>query len=159
MYPEHVRKHELTHRAVRDYTCATCHMKFRTQAALSSHVSAGHKPPNSYQCLSCPLYYLNKEELLTHLKKSNHPKGVYSTQSFSTVPPATRRKVVKTPALETPEAVGVFDDVVLYLEDGAVFVDQVVQPQDEVQTAISSIVEVTQTEAMVEAEVMVEPSK
>ena len=154
VYPEHVRKHELTHRAVRDYTCATCHKKFRTEASLSHHTSVSHKPPNSYQCLSCPLYYLNKEELLTHLRDTNHPKGVYSTQSVSSVTPVIKRRTIKTPALETVETMGVYDDVVILLEgvavpeDGGatVFVEQVAKPEDEVQTAISSIVEVEQSE-------------
>ena len=108
-----------------------------------------HKPPDSYQCLSCPLYYLNKEELLTHLREANHPKGVYSTQSVSSVTPGAKKRIIKTPALET---VGVYDDVVLLLEGvavpeeggAAVYVEQVAKPQDEVQTAISSIVEVGQ---------------
>ena len=155
VYPEHVRKHELTHRAVRDYTCATCNKKFRTEASLSHHTSVSHKPSNSYQCLSCHLYYLSKDELLTHLKETNHPKGVYSTQSVSNVAPVTKRRTIKTPALETVETVGGYDDVVILLEgvavpeDGGatVFVEQVAaKPQDEVQTAISSIVEVEQGE-------------
>lgn len=154
VYPEHVRKHELTHRAVRDYTCGTCHKKFRTEASLSHHTSVSHKPANSYQCLSCPLYYLNKEELLTHLRETNHPRGVYSTQSVSSVTPVIKRRTIKTPALETVETMGVYDDVVILLEgvavpeDGGatVFVEQLAKPEDEVQTAISSIVEVEQGE-------------
>ena len=61
-----------------------------------------------------------------------------------------KKRTIKTPALET---VGVYDDVVLLLEGVAVpeeagatvYVEQVTKPQDEVQTAISSIVEVEQS--------------
>ena len=93
-----------------------------------------------------------EEELLTHLKEASHPRGVYSSHSETSVLP--REREVNLPLMET---VSVYDDVVLYLasegvpvseDDGlavsTVYVDQVVQPQDEVQTAISSIVEVDQ---------------
>ena len=156
VYPEHLRKHEQTHRGdERVFKCDQCTKKFKSKASLDNHTSASHRPATSYQCLSCPNYYLTKEELLTHLKEASHPRGVYSSHSETSVLP--REREVNLPLMET---VSVYDDVVLYLasegvpvseDDGlavstvsTVYVDQVVQPQDEVQTAISSIVEVDQ---------------
>ena len=153
VYPEHVRKHELTHRTDRMFKCDQCNKVFKTKSSLENH-TASHRPPTSYQCLSCPQYYATKEKLLDHLREASHPKGVYSCQPTTEIAPVkqiTEDKDKVAINMSIIETVNVYDDVVLYLasegvpgqdEVGPVYVEQVVHAQDEVQTAISSIVEI-----------------
>ena len=154
VYPEHVRKHELTHRTDRMFRCDQCNKVFKNKPSLENHM-ASHRPQTSYQCLSCPQYYATKEKLLDHLREANHPKGVYSCQPMTEILPVKEITDDKDKAainMSIIETVNVYDDVVLYLasevvsghEDdvGPVYVEQVVHAQDEVQTAISSIVEI-----------------
>ena len=89
-------------------------------------------------------------------KLTNHPKGVQSSAQQDVVIQETKEKVgVNMSIIET---VNVYDDVVLLLAGEAVpvvpevegthsvYVEQVVEQPDEVQTAISSIVEIEQTQ-------------
>ena len=157
VYPEHVRKHELTHQLVETrLKCPDCDKTFKRKASLENH-AASHRPPNTFQCLSCPQYFLSRQDLLEHLKLTNHPKGVQSSaQQEVVIQDETKEKVgVNMSIIET---VNVYDDVVLLLAGEAVpvvpevegthsvYVEQVVEQPDEVQTAISSIVEIEQTQ-------------
>ena len=165
VYPEHVRKHEQTHNEDRKHKCDECEKTFKSKSSLDNHIAC-HRPCNSYQCLSCPQYFLSKKSLLDHLKTSNHPKGVFSNQNKDVVIPVEEKCETLTLSFmesveDTPaEAATVYEDVVFYLpgqgvdsgglcytEDGqAVYVAtaaaEEVHEQDEVQTAISSIVEI-----------------
>ena len=143
VYPEHVRKHELTHQVDKTFKCEQCDKTFKNKSSLDNHVST-HRPRDSFQCLTCPLYFLTKEELLTHLKEANHPKGVYSSQTESPDKAVAKDNVDIN--MSIVESVHVYDDMVLYLASEGVPVhgdaDESVYHQDEVQSAISSIVEV-----------------
>ena len=156
VYPEHVRKHEMTHQLTQTrLKCPHCEKTFKRKTSLENH-AASHRPTNTFQCLSCPQYFLSRQDLLDHLKLTNHPKGVQSSsQQDVLIQDETKEKVgVNMSIIET---VNVYDDVVLLLageavvpvpdvETHSVYVDQVVEQPDEIQTAISSIVEIEQTQ-------------
>ena len=160
VYPEHVRKHELSHTDDKKHKCTECEKTFKSKSSLDNH-SACHRPSSNYQCLSCPQYFLSKDLLLDHLKSSNHPRGVFSSQNKDVLIPleAETLSLSFMDSVENPPAQteSVYEDVVFYLsdqnietiftEDGqAVFVTDTgadeVHKHDEIQTAISSIVEV-----------------
>ena len=163
VYPEHLKKHELSHGRATVFRCGQCSKSFKTKNSLTNHLST-HRPVTSYQCLSCPQYYSSKQQLLNHLKEAGHPRGVFSSgnsaQESKIIQVANTINTSIVPVVETVETVSVYDDVVLYLatddvpvdtDHAQVFVEQhVVQDhqevvhhrhQDEVQVAISSIVE------------------
>ena len=139
VYPEHVRKHEATHREDRRVKCGDCGKTFKSKTSLDNHL-ATHRPADTFQCLSCPQYFLAKADLLQHLKLTNHPKGVHSASSQDVVIQQENKQKVGV-NMSIIETVNVYDDVVLLLA-GEDEVHSVVHHQDEVQTAISSIVEI-----------------
>ena len=165
VYPEHVRKHEQTHNEDKKHNCIECDKSFKSKASLDNH-TACHRPSSNYQCLSCPQYFLNKHSLLNHLKSNNHPRGVFSNQNKDVLIPVDDKcETLTLSFMESVEATpseveNVYEDVVFYLpdqnvetdglcftDDGqAVFVSHTVAEEvhehDEVQTAISSIVEI-----------------
>ena len=86
VYPEHVRKHELTHVEGKKFNCDECEKSFKSKTSLENH-KAYHRPCSNYQCLSCPQYFASKDLLLNHLKSYNHPRGVFSNQNQEVVIP------------------------------------------------------------------------
>jgi len=161
VYPEHVKKHEQTHSEEKKHKCDDCAKTFKSKSSLENHIDC-HRPCNNYQCLSCPQYFLSRQGLLDHMQTSNHPKGVLSNQSKEVVIPVEEKCETLTLSFmdsveDTHTEVGtVYEDVVFYLPDEtvdsgglAVYVAtteaEEVHEQDEVQTAISSIVENEET--------------
>ena len=159
IYPEHVRKHEQTHSEKKKYQCDQCDKSFRSKASLDNHGSS-HRPPTNYQCLSCPLFFLSKEDLLHHLKTSNHPKGVFSCPAEPVAPlhleagpgPGLEQVVLYLAAgeagqvfLQQPPAPHQHTHQLFLAPDSAMLVESAGtagSPDTEVQTAISSIVEI-----------------
>jgi len=150
-YPEHARKHELTHCKAKNFSCNECNKEFRTKLSLQRHVQQGCNK-SKFFCGTCESNFTKKSALLDHLNKSGHPQGIIKQQENDTNQ-AFMVDNSASVALSIDEVEDVYDEgVVLYLSDRSVMDTSLyyhgaavegtgveVSAEEEVQTAILSI--------------------
>jgi len=74
-YPEHARKHELTHCRQKNFTC-DCSKQFKSKLSLERHQNNFCSNKNKFFCATCGTVLTSKSGLLEHLTKTGHPQGI-----------------------------------------------------------------------------------